>query len=280
VYRYSMTQWIVGNEDLEDTFRRLKKYGYDAIELDAEPYTADQDRCLRLMRQYKIGALSMCGIYGPDRDLTADGDNGRKAVRYLCDSADFASKVGAAILIVVPAPVGRISRPEGRTFRQMWDNAVHNISEAADYAVDLNVTLAVEAINRYETGFINCLSKAKWLVGDINRPNVGIMADTFHMAMEERNIGASLRMVADKLVHVHIADNTREPPGYGSTDFKEILSVLRDIGYKGSLTMEYVCRFADPYKSDGYLAKKRQTNESAKQAIEYMKRVERAVYAP
>jgi D-psicose/D-tagatose/L-ribulose 3-epimerase len=280
MYRYSMTQWIAGDENLEDTFRRLKRYGYDAIEFNAEPYTADQGLCLRLMKQYGIGALSMCGMFGPDRDLTADGDEGRAAVRYLRDSAEFAGKVGAAVLIVVPAPVGRTKRPEGRTFLQMWGNAVRNIREAAGYAEKYAVTLAIEAVNRYETDFINCLSKAKWLADEIDRPNVGIMADAFHMSIEERNIGASLRLVADKLVHIHIADNTREPPGYGSTDFKEILCVLRDIGYKGSLAMEYVCRFADPHIDCGRLAQKRQTDESAKQAIEYMKRVERAVNAP
>lgn len=161
-------------------------------------------------------------------------------------------------MIVVPAPVGRVRRPEDCPFLKMWYNADRNIREAAGYAEKYGVTLAVEAVNRYETDFVNCLSKVKWLADEIDRPNVGIVADAFHRSVEERNIGASLRMVADKLVHVHIADNTREPPGYGRTDSKEILCVLRDIGYKGSLAIEYVCRFADPYKNNGGLAQKHQ----------------------
>ena len=37
MYKYSMTQWIVGNEDIEYSFQRLKKNGYEGIEFAAEP---------------------------------------------------------------------------------------------------------------------------------------------------------------------------------------------------------------------------------------------------
>lgn len=58
------------------------------------------------------------------------------------------------------------------------------------------------------------------------------MADLFHMSIEERSISESLLMIRDELVHVHIADNTREAAGMGSTDFKEVLRILKVLGIK------------------------------------------------
>ena len=64
----------------------------------------------------------------------------------------------------------------------------------------------------------------------MNHPAVLIMADMFHMSLEENNIGASLRMLADRQIQVHIADNKREAARLGKTDYKEKLYLLRDIG--------------------------------------------------
>ena len=272
MYRYSMTQWIVGNEDIEYSFARLQKYGYDGIEFAAEPYTLDQERMLGLMKKYNMACTSLCGIFPEERDLTAgDPEKAAMAIRYIRDSVDFAVKVGAPYVIVVPSPVGRTELPAGHTFAEMWANAIRNIRAAADYAQSQGVGLAIEAINRYETYFANTLTKAYQLVKDINHPKVGIMADLFHMSLEENNIGASLRMIADKLMHVHLADNTREAAGLGKTDFKEVLYVLRDINYQGPLTMEFMPRLANPYASGDLETQSKIMDGYAEQAINYIK---------
>lgn len=250
MYKYSMTQWIVGNEDIEYSFQRLKKNGYDGIEFAAEPYTIDQERMVSLLKKYEMECTSLCGIFPEERDLTSrDPECANTAIQYIKDSVDFAVKVGAPYIIVVPSPVGRVALPEGYTYDEMWENAKKNLKIAADYAASKNVKLAIEAINRYETYFLNTLTKAYKFVCEMNHPAVWIMADMFHMSLEENNIGASLRMIADRLIHVHIADNTREAAGLGKTDFKEMFYVLRDIGYKGPLTMEFMPRLANPYES-------------------------------
>ena len=278
MYRYSMTQWIVGNEDIEYSFERLKRFGYDGIEFAAEPYTLDMDRCLRLMSKYDLICTSLCGIFSDERDLTSrDGEAAERAIKYIRDSVDFAVRVGAAHMIVVPSPVGRTELPAGHTYEEMWGNAIRNIRRAADYAQQKGVRLCIEAINRYETYFVNTLTKAYALVREIDHPAVGIMADMFHMSIEENNIGRSLRMIADRLIHVHIADNTREAAGLGSTDFKDMLYVLRDIGYDGPLTMEFMPRLANPYASGNVETQSRLMDGYAKQAIDYMKQVERSL---
>lgn len=278
MYKYSMTQWIVGNEDIEYSFERLQRFGYDGIEFAAEPYTIDQDHMVELMKKYHLCCTSLCGIFSEERDLTAgDPKKAEKAIQYVKDSIDFAVKVGAPHLIVVPSPVGRTELPEGHTYEEMWKNAIQNIRTAADYAQLKGVRLCIEAVNRYETYFANTLSKAYKLVKEIGHPAVGIMADMFHMSIEENNISASLLMIADELMHVHIADNTREAAGLGSTDFKEMLYILNSIGYSGSLTMEFMPRVADPYASGNVDTKSKLMDRYAKQSIEYMRTLEYSV---
>lgn len=280
MYPYSMTQWIVGNEDIEHSFARLKKYGYDGIEFAAEPYTLDADRMLALMKKYGLCCTSLCGIFPEERDLTAaDPEAAQKAVQYVRDSVDFGVKVGAKLMIVVPSPVGRTSIPEGRSYEEMWQAAINNLREAAEYAQSRNFLLAVEAINRYETYFVNTLEKAYRFVKAVDHPAVKIMADLFHMSIEERCMSASLRMVSDELVHVHVADNTREAAGLGRTDFKEVLCQLKDLDYRGALTMEFMPRLANPYESGNVETQSALMDRYASQSIDYMKAVENSVFA-
>lgn len=277
MYKYAMTQWIVGNEDMEVSFQRLAKYGYDAIEFAADPYGLDVQRCLNLMEKYGMKCYSLCGMFSEERDLTADRAQAETAIQYLRDSVDFAVKVGASVIIVVPSPVGRVAPPEGKTMETLWSNAVSNLREAADYAQLKGVRFAIEAINRYETYFVNTLTKAYKLVKEINHPAVGIMADTFHMSLEENSMVKSLRMIADRLIHVHIADNTREPAGLGTTDFKEVLYTLRDIHYDGICAMEFMYRLANPYSSMGMDTQSALMDGYAQQAIRHMRMLEAVV---
>lgn len=277
MYQIGMTQWIVGDEPLEISCARMEKFGYNEIEFAADPYKLNPEKCLELMQKHHLNCHSLCGLFDDTRDLTDGNEAGRNAVQYLKDSVGFACKVGANIIIVVPSPVGRTQKPEHATMEELRQNAVANIREAADYAQKHGVRFVVEAINRYETYFVNTLSKAMDLVAEIDHPAVGIMADLFHMSLEEASIVDSLYMIRDKLWHVHIADNTREPAGMGSTDFKEALRALNRIGYEGSLTMEFMYRLADPYSSREVSTQTKRMDYYAKQAIDYIRMIERSV---
>lgn len=277
MYHIGMTQWIVGDEPLETSMKRLYDCGYDGIEFAAEPYTLDPEECLRLMEKYHLNCRSLCGIFGEDRDLTASGEKGEQAVQYLKDSVDFAVKVGAKILICVPSPVGRTAKPEDASIEELKEHAVLNLRKAADYACANGVSLALEAINRYETYFANTLKKVMELADAADHPGIGVMADFFHMSIEEANISDSLYMIRDRLLHVHIADNTREAAGMGHTDFSSALRTLKNIGYEGSLTMEFMYRLADPYSAVGISTRTAMMDHYAKQAIDYIRMIERGL---
>ena len=100
--------------------------------------------------------------------------------------------------------------------------------------------VALEALNRYETHLLRTLADADELRRMIDSPSVQLMADVFHMNIEEDSIAASVRAHAGHIVHVHLADSQRREPGSGHLDFAAVFEALADNGYAGALTMEFV----------------------------------------
>jgi len=100
------------------------------------------------------------------------------------------------------------------------------------------VILAVEALNRFETSFINLAEQAVELVEMIDSPAVQIMIDTFHANIEEKHIGQAIETAAPYLVHVHANENDRGTPGTGHVAWDEIASALKKINYDGAMVIE------------------------------------------
>ena len=100
--------------------------------------------------------------------------------------------------------------------------------------------IALEALNRYETHLLRTLADADELRRLIDLPNVQVMADVFHMNIEEDSIAAALRAHAEHIVHVHLADSQRREPGSGHLDFPAVFEALAASDYDGALAMEFV----------------------------------------
>jgi len=276
MFNYSATQWIFGNESLEDSLKRLKKYGYQGVELAGEPYSIDVEETKELLKKYELVCSTICGIYTPERDLSSSNNEIRKnAVEYVKKSVDLAKTLNASTVIVVPTRVGKLG-PE-TTLEEEWNNAVLSVKEAGLYAKEQGVTLAIEALNRYETYLVNNLTLALRFVEEINVEGVGIMADLFHMSIEERSMTESIKKISRYLAHIHIADNTREAAGLGQTDFRPVISVLKELGYKGYITMEFLPAVSNPYVASGLQGESTIFDDFTKQSIEHMKEIVGAI---
>src|SRR5690606_36618080 len=107
-----------------------------------------------------------------------------------------------------------------------------------DFAYALDVELYVEPINRYETRFLNRLEQAAALTRRRNHPSVKIVADLFHMALDEADIPAAIAAHGDQIGHVHLVDSNRRLPGQGRTDFAAAASALNAAGYTGWAAFE------------------------------------------
>ena len=111
---------------------------------------------------------------------------------------------------------------------------------AATKALTRGVQLALEPLNRYETDIIHNVEEGLAFLSEVNHSALGLLLDTYHMNIEERSWTEPLRraMASGQLLHVHLGDNNRLPPGHGLIDFAAIVATLRETGYAGYLSAE------------------------------------------
>jgi sugar phosphate isomerase/epimerase len=113
-----------------------------------------------------------------------------------------------------------------------------NIKELASYAEDKNVRVFIEAINRYETNYLNSGKETKDFIDKYDIPNTYVHLDTFHMNIEEENIAETIRYCGDKTGYIHFADSNRRYPGAGHLDFASVIKALDDINFNGYVSVE------------------------------------------
>jgi sugar phosphate isomerase/epimerase len=161
-----------------------------------------------------------------------------------------------------PAIIGSMQgRWEGSVTRE---RALGYLSEAlnelGEHAAEQGVPLLYEPLNRYETNLFNRLGDtAVWLRSQRTK-NIRLLADLFHMNIEEANSPAALRDAGTMIGHVHFADSNRRAVGMGQTAIAPIVEALREIGYGGYLSAE-IFPLPDP------LGAARQTIESFRKHI-------------
>ncbi len=257
--KYSVSNWIYGDEPLRETFERLKRYGYDGVELMGEPRLYRGAEIRGLCREFGLQVLSIAGIYPwptEERDLAnPDPEVRGRAVEYLRECVELAVDVGAPLIIVVPSAVAKTS-PVGHygseeewvaAAAREWNYALESVKTAAAYAEEKGIFLAIEPINRYETFLVNNVDQGLRFVSDVGSRAVKLHLDTFHMNIEEKDPAEAIRKAGELLVNVHIADSNRQAVGYGHTDFGAIVKALKEIDYQGALALEPLPPVPDPY---------------------------------
>jgi D-psicose/D-tagatose/L-ribulose 3-epimerase len=148
-----------------------------------------------------------------------------------------AADAGAGIVAgPIYSPVGYL--PGRRRTPDEWKWAVEGHQSLGDVLASNHVTFAIEPLNRFETYFLNTASDAAKLAEQIGDPNIGILFDTFHANIEEKDIAAGYRTVGKYLKHVHTCENDRGIPGSGHVEWESVFQALRDLKYDGWLTIE------------------------------------------
>lgn len=226
--------------NLEKGIETAAKLGFDGLELSVrDPSDLDENHLARLMHENSLDLVVVATgqAYLEDGLSFADIDVERwsAAVTRVKAHIDLASRFQAQVLI--GGIRGRLS-PDPARRRSEYRMAVDAVRECTRYAAPKGVTITVEPINRYETNFINTLEEALHWISDIEETGITVMADTFHMNIEESSFEDALRQAGERLSHVHLVDSNRRAPGSGHIDFRSVLQTLRDIDYQGYLCAE------------------------------------------
>lgn len=250
--QYSISNWIYATEDLEKSLQRLAKYKYDAVELEGEPDKEKYEpkKVKKMLQQYGLKVSSIAGMYLWKEEIKRDLASSDKKIReqtiiYLFKCIDYAQLMGAKLVIVVPAAVSKLAPSLSK--KEDWKNSVKAVQEVAKYAEKKDILLAIEPINRYETYLVSSVQDALGYSREVNSSHVKIMADTFHMNIEERDIPEAIRIAGNNLINVHIADSNRCSVGRGHINFKALIKALKEINYQYALTLEPLPPVSDPY---------------------------------
>ncbi|NIV36779.1 MAG: TIM barrel protein, partial [Anaerolineae bacterium] len=94
------------------------------------------------------------------------------------------------------------------------------LSRAADVAEKTDGRVVIEPLNRYETHLVNHIGTAAELCESVGSPRLGILADFYHMNLEEADMEQSITDVAEHIFHVQLGDSNRLLPGQGHLAFQ------------------------------------------------------------
>ena len=240
-YGASTFIWVspFSNQTL-DIIDRVKAIGFDLIEICVEdPETIDVAAIGSRAARAGIG-VTICGAFGPGRDLSSEDEAIREAgLVYLRRCIDYAAKLGSAFVSgPMYAAVGNTRLLDDRARREQWLRAVGSLRIAAAYAAERSIKLAVEPLNRFETDLVNTVDQGVSLIEDIGFDNVGLLLDTFHMNIEEKDIPAAIGRAAGRIVEFHACSNDRGTPGEDHLPWAEIAEALKAARYEGPVVIE------------------------------------------
>jgi sugar phosphate isomerase/epimerase len=274
-FRYAYNVIGFGDEDVALSIDRLARLGYDAVEVEGEPERHPPSRIHKLAEDAGLTVSSVCPNFTEERDLSHPDPEIRSiAVAYLRNVAEFAAEVGAPLFIVAPTAYARVE-PIAAPFDE-WLWAVEGIRTAGDHASSLGVDLTLECWTRYGTYMLNRLEEGARMWHETGLANGGVMADTFHMNIEERSISGALLAYGNLLNHVHLSDSNRLAPGLGHIDFAQVLQALIEIGYERSLTFELIPMLPNLLEEG---KESPSLDDVADQALHHMKQVEQMLTA-
>jgi D-psicose/D-tagatose/L-ribulose 3-epimerase len=220
---------------------KVADMGFGMIELGFASETPPFDVAEVRKRADARGVVcGICSFQSADRDIAnSDPEVRKNGIAYMKAMVANVAALGGTILSgPLYCELFRTRYLPADERRKEWELSVNSLREIGRFAETQGVTVALEPLNRFETDFVNQSERAVQLVEDVGSPSVGILLDTFHMAIEEKNQGDAIRKAGKHLKHFHSCENDRGTPGTGQVDWQDVRKALADIKYDGAVVIE------------------------------------------
>ena len=223
--------------DLERTLADTKEAGFDLIEFSyLDPANVDIDRLAGRIADLDLGVVISIGLPAEGDISSADSTIAARGIEILNRTIALTRDLGGRKL------AGILSSGHGlqtaASTRDQWNRSAGTLAEAAERAKAAGVTLNLEIVNRFESNLLNTTAQGLAFIEDSGSDNIFLHLDTFHMNLEEADIGLAIRRAANKIGYVHIGESHRGFLGTGSIDFAAVFDTLTAIGYKDDLSFE------------------------------------------
>jgi protein FrlC len=261
----SFPAWIPAYP-IDYVIKSLSAIGYDGIELGCAspvaypPYIneAERARIREMLKKYNIAISSVlpCPGGGMGNNVSSPIEKERQqAIQSYKESIMLGADLGAKICLYVAG-----WRIWGVEAKQALEWSRECLIEIAKYAQNYGVTMAVESTPE-DSNVLETADDAIDLMKSVGLENVKVMFDSIHVLYRKEMLTDYVETMGKDLVHVHISDVNRMPPGT-QTDFRLMIDALKKENFDGYLTMEI-----------GLVGRGVNPNYFAKKAYEYMRSI-------
>jgi len=223
-----------------ERFERAAAVGFDAVEfwwpageaLDEVEAAIKQANLQVALFNFDAGEMPK-----GDRGLLSDRDRQHRFRENVPVALDLARRLGCEHM---NALVGVERAPATRD--EQLALAADNVRWAADEAAPHGIAITIEAVNTFENGpyLVPTTRQAARFVDRVDRPNVRLQYDAYHMQRMEGNLVATIEQHLPRIAHIQIADSPgRGEPGTGEINFPFVLDAIDRLGYDGWIGLEY-----------------------------------------
>lgn len=276
--KYAFCNEMFGEEPFEQVWPQVAALGYTGVEI--APFTLwreeenfDARAVPKFMRQKVVqvaqdAGLDVVGLHwllaktdgfyltSPEASVRSATADYLKALAELC--ADLGGKI-----MVLGSPQQRNLLP-GVGYNDAEQYAAEVLRAAMPTCESLGVTIALEPLGPAEGDFLLTAAAGIRLATLVDSPHCKLHLDVKAMSSEKDPISLVIETSRDWLVHFHANDPNLLGPGMGDIEFGPIFQTLRDIDYPGWVSVEVFKYEPSPM-------------EIARQSIEYMREIEKAL---
>jgi sugar phosphate isomerase/epimerase len=234
-------QAVAFKGDFEANVAKIASWGYDGVELAVrDPKLVNAGQLERVVADcgLVVPAIGTGQAWGEEGLSFTSSDPSVRvaAIERISSHVPLAARLEAIVILGLIRGI----TPEGQSHEQSMEYLVEAIQQCATAAEGTSVRFALEPMNRYETDLIHTAADGLDLIERVGKENFGLLLDTFHMNIEDADIGANIRTCGDRISHFHVADSNRWYPGAGHLDFGTILEELETTGYEGFVSGEFM----------------------------------------
>lgn len=243
IMRLAIQTLLLPGRDLDEKFTNAARFGFDLVEVAIGPefdLAGNLQAIQRASRHSGLPVSDICThpIHDP---FVPDLQERSRRLSVLAELLGMADELGAAGVICVPLrPPHDFPdlSPWLSRYQAIQSLVVAALTEWSSALPPGEAAVFLEPLNRYETGFLNRVEQAVDICWQVSHPRVKVMADFFHMNIEEASFEQPFKLAGELLGLVHIADNNRLQPGLGCIDFRPGFAALKAIGYRGPISIE------------------------------------------
>jgi hydroxypyruvate isomerase len=235
--QFSVMIWTLNKlGTFEENLDRVALAGYHHVELVGEFKKWSEDdyrRIIARMETLKISVDATSGVSSGFAD-PAGGDAFLTALKGLIPSA---KRLECKQIILLSG-----KRIDGAPAGSQHAASIEALKRAADVLSSADLVAVIEPIDRLEnpTIYLDGVTEAFEIVKAVGSPNVKVLYDVYHEQREFGNLIEKFDAHIDQVGLIHIADVPgRHEPGTGEINYLNIYRKLAQLGYKGTIAMEF-----------------------------------------